>query len=182
MSTIDIPDSQSATDCPFKCGVCYTDFSVITDLLDHLKMHMKTKLDDKSDNIPKYCEQVVNVQPATEKQSNSCENNFESSEHLKKQKVQIHDKVKSTQCLQCKKKFRDNQNVKIHVSAVHKKIKNFKCKSCEKTFSQKGNMKTHYETKHLGIRNFKCNLCDETFTQNQYLQNHCRRFHSEIVN
>ena len=176
-------DSQSTTeDCPFKCGVCYTEFAKITDLLDHLKIHMLTKKSGEKHFEPlETNEKKTEVPFVKEKHCKSCDKSFKKNIYLKRHIAQVHDKIKNTKCFQCNKTFFHHQDLKIHTMAVHDKIKNFKCKSCEKTFSQKGNMKTHYETRHLGIRNFKCNLCTETFTQNQYLQNHFKRLHSKIT-
>lgn len=172
---------------PHVCSQCDKRFSVKA----LLRAHMLTHSDEK------HCI------------CDECGVPFKSVIHLRKHKVQVHQRTRSHVCQICDKRFPTKSSlnrhsklhlrstdrpfpcdecdamlasvasVKLHKSQVHDKIRPFGCEICDKRFPFAADLKKHQYI-HGGERPFKCEICDKTFITSYDMSRHKRVIHEGV--
>ena len=97
-----------------------------------------------------------------------------SKGNLKKNKIDVHEKMNEHKCLMCDKLFVRKPNLVRHMNLIHdyENQKKFKCDSCDKTCSTNANLSKHVDAVHRNLKNHKCCHCMKSFFAKSRLKNH----------
>ena len=176
---------------PFKCHVCYYNFSSKTNLNCHIAtIHGGKKSNDK-----------------TKKEKAGSEQNKKKRKDLEKAEEERESKMRKNTCGFCSKDFFQNQKLVYHVATVHEGKKPFKCdivinetvhereatkkpsskrkkgdfmcEMCKDTFALKQGLKRHITNVHEKRKPFKCDSCDYTCSLKQSLERHTSSAHEK---
>ena len=151
-----------------KCKVCDQEFSYLTELLSHLKVHF---LQEHVNSVSSQEEIVSN-----EFKCDYCENSFISKESKLKHVNSVHLILK-VPCSMCKETFAHKPSLERHVKTVHNGEKNYNCDFCVRSFTRKESLKDHVNSIHL-TQKFKCEQCKGSF---KYLSRHMKKVHNEKI-
>lgn len=131
----------------FKCRLCAKDFTRLSGLKTHIRMHTGER--------PYVCE--------------VCSFAFTTSRALKMH-VRLHTGEKPYKCEECGRAFTRRDEMHTHMY-IHKGEKPFKCDICSASFIRYGHLQRHLLI-HSDDKPYKCKLCPKSFTQYRNLQTH----------
>lgn len=143
---------------PYKCGVCYKEFSDQASVECHISCHT-------TEGVKPYI--------CTE-----CGADFDEKTLLEKHK--IHADIKLHKCDQCWRSFHTKHGLDVHKRRHLNKP--FNCSICNKSFHSIFMLKKHMANKHCNETLYKCGLCSKVFTQHGLLRKHMKvHADSELV-
>ncbi|XP_056407468.1 uncharacterized protein LOC130299812 [Hyla sarda] len=161
----------------FKCDECGKQFTVISSLRTHRRIHTGEKLYSCSECGKRFTSKsnfVTHERSHTGEKPYSCSecgNSFTyKSQLLKHEKGHTGEKPYS--CSECGKCFTGKSNLVIH-ERTHTGEKPYSCSECGRSFTSKHSLVTH-ERIHTGEKPYSCSECGRCFTYKSHLITHER--------
>ena len=137
---------------PFKCNICYVQFSLVEDLIDHYSKVHKRKTHS--------CEICYKV--------------FIRKDLYRKHNA-VHEGKKLFKCNECGKSFSRKDNLNEHQSSVHVGKRPFECEKCKTEFKNKAHLTRHTKSVHTKEKPFSCKFCEKGFGRKDHLSDHKSR-------
>lgn len=141
--------SESINLPPYFCFLCDKQFSHITHLTRHVRMH--------PDEQPFECPE--------------CGKHFSRKGHLTRH-LAMHSKTRPYTCTDCNKTFAHRTHLRRH-EIVHSGLRPHQCKVCHQSFSRKSSLSRHYFI-HTTEKPFVCPVCEKGFNRKGRLKNHLK--------
>ncbi|XP_071187337.1 zinc finger protein ZFP2-like isoform X3 [Salvelinus alpinus] len=159
------------------CPHCEENFSVLSTLKIHLKIHLGENLYSCTDcgkNFSTSKVLTVHQRVHTGEKPYSCSDCGASFSQLGtlKRHERVHTGEKPYSCSDCGKSFSRPDDLKTH-ERIHTGVKPYSCSDCGKSFSRLGHLKTH-ERIHTGVKPYSCSDCGKSFSQLGELKIHDR--------
>ena len=157
----------------FQCRLCSQTFILVTDFIEHVKIHKKAAENPNTQN-----EKDIDVTELSAKSQETvnenkirkanwcriCDKTFSSKSYLRRHRITVHEEGKIHRCDLCNKSFGEKGTLQKHEKTVHDKIKSYKCDSCDRKFGQKAHLESHVKSVHEKINSsYKCDCCDKVF-------------------
>ncbi|XP_070968821.1 zinc finger protein ZFP2-like [Oncorhynchus clarkii lewisi] len=159
------------------CPHCEENFSVISTLKIHLKIHLGENLYSCTDCGKRFSTSkvlTVHQRVHTGDKPYSCSDCGKSFSQLGtlKRHERVHTGEKPYSCSDCGKSFSRLGHFKTH-KRIHTGVKPYSCSDCGKSFSQLGELKIH-DRIHTGVKPYSCSDCGKSFSQLNSVKTHER--------
>lgn len=160
---------------PFRCEVCNSGFTNISELNAHFKRCTGNKVvhgRGKLLSMSSYYKKIGGVLQCT-----LCPRSFPTKKHYSDHFQGYHRDNKT--CAICDKTFSTFMCYRTHYKAVHLKIRKFKCEhpGCGKEFARKLGFLSHRNT-HTGEKPYACEFCDYRTGDHPTLSKHRKKMHT----
>ncbi len=187
-----------------KCGRCYQEFFIISDLVKHVSEVHKGEIKGPYEDKCEVCQEKFTNRKSLKHHIASVHRNrtihkceYCTYQCLDRRCLKVHAStvhprkphpppapkktkkpIVDVQCDECGKKFNRTQILTRHYETVHQKIKKFTCDVCGVSFYSKYELKVH-APRHKIERPFHCDQCPKTFKSDYSLKGHFRIYHQE---
>ncbi|XP_063543551.1 zinc finger protein 716-like isoform X5 [Cydia strobilella] len=163
------------------CYVCCQWFTLESDLITHMKIHMV---------LPKTFSCEVSEEKFTEESDfkkrtsvhtailcQVCKKPFKNNSHLKFH-MRCHTGERPHRCEVCRKRFKTTSHLNFHRKThMRNRTYNFSCEMCEKKFAQECQLENHMH-QHTGDKPYSCDKCKSRFARKSTLDAHVRCSHT----
>ncbi|CAG2058070.1 unnamed protein product [Timema podura] len=164
----------------FLCQYCNKEFSFISRLNHHRKLHVE---EEKQTPLCRFCGKKYLNKACLRKhesqhkgagvfQCRECKEGFESKSDYRQHRLKRHGSEHV--CLRCQRTFSNASNLRIHMNNKHTDHtpESYACQLCGKQFKQKGNLKVHLDSRCGSEPRHACSVCGKAFMSVGSLSTH----------
>nr|CAD7453772.1 unnamed protein product [Timema tahoe] len=164
----------------FLCQYCNKEFSFISRLNHHRKLHVE---EEKETPLCRFCGKKYLNKACLRKhesqhkgagvyQCRECKEGFESKSDYRQHRLKRHGREHV--CLRCQRTFSNASNLRIHMNNKHtdQTPESYACQLCGKQFKQKGNLKVHLDSRCGSEPRHACSVCGKAFMSVGSLSTH----------
>ena len=178
---------QLSRDPELKCTLCNKEFFKKINLIAHLKIHKTTHLNDSSNNLEVFNEDVKSsdgdtIKTEQEKVCTVCGKTFKMKRYLQdhlrlKHPEKYYQSTTLNACNICGKKYFQMRLLIRHMRThTEKRNRSEKCEECDKMYLTKDGYQAHWQQNHPEQEwptNFlTCEICKKSFVLQKNLTNH----------
>ncbi|XP_069473323.1 zinc finger protein 583-like isoform X3 [Ambystoma mexicanum] len=166
----DISKTKSLQMNPRRCTDCDQSFMEQSQLMLHMRVHMKEKAHTCSvcgESFHNRSSLIMHKRSHTGERPYTCTVKSPLIQNRK-----IHTSEKPYKCTECDKCFNSVSYLKQHQRS-HTGERPYQCTECAKSYIHRSNLYNHQKI-HSGVRPYRCTECDKSFTQRAHLDSHLR--------